>query len=521
MPGNLKTFNELMKQAHNAAWDQQWADAVAFYRRALAEFPEDTNAHAGLANALEQNSQHDEALHEYRLVAKVLPNDPTPLLRMGALQEKLNHRDQAATLYMQLGDLFVKLKQPGRAVKAWQRAGALEPDRTDVHVKLAEEYQAAHHFPQAAKELVTLARILMRRGENDKALEYADQASIYDPSNPLVTKLRDELVSVQEKNPNAAFSGNPLGQAQRQALARLAETVLEDRSQRTDWRGAEALLVRAINAQSQKRTAEAIDLYNKVLEAGIRRVEVLFSLGLLYQESLQPDKAIPLLEQSKTDAQYALASHLALGQAYRAKGNQDAAINHLLEAMKLVDVAGAPREQADEISSLYQSLSAVYAQKTDPVQAERLANRLIDFFGKQGWRDKVGDLRRHIAETNTQGMANSLNELMDVPASEQVLECLRLSADWSRRGLHNAAVAEAMEAIALAPDYMPGHVQLAEAMWHASLHDQAISKYETLIRIATIRNDKNKAQSYYQRLQKLAENDPEARQRYGKLMAQL
>jgi hypothetical protein len=58
-------------------------------------------------------------------------------------------------------------------------------------------------------------------------------------------------------------------------------------------------------------------------------------------------------------------------------------------------------------------------------------------------------------------------------------------------------------------------------MWHASLHDQAISKYETLIRIATIRNDKNKAQSYYQRLQKLAENDPEARQRYGKLMAQL
>ena len=58
-------------------------------------------------------------------------------------------------------------------------------------------------------------------------------------------------------------------------------------------------------------------------------------------------------------------------------------------------------------------------------------------------------------------------------------------------------------------------------MWHASLHDQAISKYETLIRIATIRNDKNKAQSYYQRLQKLTENDPEARQRYGKLMAQL
>src|SRR5512143_3213152 len=235
MPGNLKTFNELMKQAHNAAWDQQWADAVAFYRRALTEFPEDTNAHAGLANALEQNSQHDEALHEYRLVAKVLPNDPTPLLRMGALQEKLNHRDQAATLYMQLGDLFVKLKQPGRAVKAWQRAGALEPDRTDVHVKLAEEYQAAHHFPQAAKELVTLARILMRRGENDKALEYADQASAYDPSNPLVTKLRDDLVTAQEKSPNAPFRGNPLGLAQREALARLAETVLEDRSQHTDW----------------------------------------------------------------------------------------------------------------------------------------------------------------------------------------------------------------------------------------------------------------------------------------------
>ena len=38
MPGNQAVYQESLRKAHNYAWDRKWPQAVAEYRRALAEF---------------------------------------------------------------------------------------------------------------------------------------------------------------------------------------------------------------------------------------------------------------------------------------------------------------------------------------------------------------------------------------------------------------------------------------------------------------------------------------------------
>ncbi len=534
MPGNRSTYNNAIKKGHNAAWDGQWTKAVTEYRRALVEFPDDLSVRSSLAQALEALGQHEDALTEYRNLALAQPRDPLLLTRVAVLQEKLRRPAEAAGTYLAAADLYLAGKAVPKAVEAWLNASRLEPDRTDVHQRLAEYYAHSAQHAQASQEYVALARIYRKRGDQVKTLNLARHALAVDAHNNDARALVKELD--QSELASQVSVPSPVGQAEKTALSRLAETLLEDPTGSPKEGAAElrqtsdrprinqievdALIARAVDAQMHHRIPEAIDSYRKLMAAGITRPEVQFNLGLLYFETMRYDDAIQMLTATVDDTSYALASHYALGQCYRALGKMDNAVEHFLQVVKIVDLGSVNREQADDLISVYEGLAESYAAKGDRTQAESFSQSLEEFLTSKGWEDKVQQVRHHLETLQADGNQVSLAEAIQVPESDKVLEALALAQEYLRRDKLGAASEECYRAIELAPNYLPAHIRLAEIMMRQDRLTDANAKYQILSELCIIRGDLPRAESLYRSALKITPDDVGTRSKLVDLLAQ-
>jgi tetratricopeptide (TPR) repeat protein len=532
MPGNRAVFNDAIKKGHNAAWDGKWAKATTEYRRALAEFPDDVNIRSSLAHVLEELGQWESALREYQHLAQTQPRDPVMLARVAALLQKLQRSAEAAGTYVQVADLYAATKLTSRAIEAWRKAAELEPDRADVHQKLIEVYTRTGQRPAASLEQLALAWLYKKRGDKAKALSAAEQALTLDPNNAAARAFIDEMM--QSEMQASANLSSPVDEAEKTALSRLAETLLEARDtnhESIDERQAEtpprisqeevdALIARAVDAQMRHRVADAIEAYRKLMSEGIARPEVKFNLGLLYFETMRYDDAIRLLSEAVDDDHFALASHYALGQCFRAQGKMDRAVEHFLEVVKIVDLSNVRRDQADDLIRVYEELAGSFAAQGDRAQAERFSQTLEEFLSGRGWEDKVQQARQHLEAIKEEGEQISLVEAIEVRESDKVLEALALSQEYLRRDKLGAASEECLHAIELAPSYLPAHVRLAEIMVKQDRLAEANTKFQVLAELYIIRGDRKRAGALYHNALRIAPDDVGTRSRLIDLLVQ-
>ena len=534
MPGNKSVYRDALKKGHNAAWDQQWQKAVTEYRRALAEFPNDASVRQGLAHALEESGQLESALREYQHLAEHQPHDPAPLTRIADVLVKMRRPGEAAATYMALAEMYVNHRLKSKeAIAAWNQAAELEPDRADVHQRLADMYEQSAQRALAAKEYLAMAQIYRKRGDKSKALDMAERAQKIDPSNTAARALIDELERVKETEAEAATG--PIVQAEKEALARLAEMVLGEPAAdapgpqverrlspsrpTVDQHEIEALIARAVDAQTHRRVSDAIESYRKLLSIGITRSEIKFNLGLLYLDTLRYDDAVEFLNETVDNPDYGLASHFALGQCYRAQGKTDQAIEQFSRVTRAVDLASVQREQADDLISVYEELAECYATKGDRERAETYINALEKFLTDKGWEDQVHQVHLRL-EALREGGPVSFAEAVGVPESNQVLEALALAQEYLRREKLWAAGEECLRAIGLAPNYIPGHVRLAEILTKAGRTEEAHGKYQILAGLCLARGDAAHAEVFYRSILKVSANDVGGRAKLIDLLIQ-
>ncbi len=531
MPGNRSIYQDAIKKGHNAAWDGQWPKAVAEYRRALAEFPNDGNVRQSLAHALEESGQFESALREYRNVSQMQPRDPVALTHVAEMLVKLRRNGEASATYLAIAEMHLNQKLSSKAIEAWTRAAELEPDRTDVHQRLAEMHEQNGRRGLAAQEHLAIARIFEKRGEKDKAQSAAQKALNVDPRNPAASKYIDEL---EREAVAGEAAPSPVAQAEKEALSRLAETLLEDQSPgpngpederrksgerpKLSQPEIDALIARAVDAQMHHRVAEAIESYRKLKDAGVSRTEVTFNLGLLYLESMRYDEAVKYLGETVSDENYGLASHFALGRCYRAQGKMDRAVDHFLQVTKIVDLGSVQREQADELISVYEELADSYAAKGDRERAESFSNVLEKFLAERGWEDKADQVRHHRETMRVESGQISLAEMVGVPESKKVLEALALAQEYIRREKFRAASEECYRAIELAPNYLLGHARLAEVMTKVGHASEARTKYQTMAELCLARGDVSRAEGFYRSALKIVGDDVNDRSRLVDLL---
>ncbi len=521
MAGNRVVYQDAIRKAHNAAWDGKWVKAIDEYHRALREFPSDFDARLSMGHALEEAGQLESALRECETAVKLRPREEAALVRLASLQEKLNRMDDAVVTYLALAEVHLEQGARGKVVEAWQRAAAIAPERADIHEELAEIYQNGNHNSLAAKEYLTLAKIYRKQNDKERATEAAERALELDPDNLAVRawiepkskpKVAEKIVTSQ------------VNQAQQAALSQLANTLLEDKPTWTKSTASpgfttpeislskpeiDALIARAVDAQTHRRIADAITCYRKLIAGGVTRPEVTFNLGLLYSETMKYDEAARLLRETTTDPNYSLASHFELGKCYRILGNMDKAVEHFLAVTEIVDLGNVQRDQADELISVYQELANSYAVRGDTEKAEKFQRTLSDFLSNKGWEDKVVEVRKNFKAIQESDRVNL--EAIDSPEANKVMESLSLAREYLRRGKTIAASDECLRAIELAPEYLPAHVRLAEVLVKEGKIEEAKDKYRWLAELCYSRGDSQRAESFYREVLKVSPDDVTSR----------
>lgn len=529
MAGDRARYEQALSRGHSFSWDQRWEEAAREFHAAIEVSPEEPAPYAGLGMAYFELNKLGAALENYKMAARFSKGDVIYLRQVADMQERLGQLQEAGQTYMAIGEIQFRRGALEQAVTNWHRASRLAPGLLGAHQRLAKYYTQQGQVRPAIREYLAIARIFQARGEAERAVQTCRAALNLDPRNPDIltaidliqqgdaiyddeaiggVRLSEELAdAIGTATVDAPVLGvnddgaSPVQDARRMALEQLAEELFADAE--SDESGLskadrDSLIGQALDLQTRGMIDEATHAYERASEAGVDTAAAHFNLGLLYQEKLRFEDAIPQFQIAVQDPQYRLASHFALGQSYRARGNLDKAVEHFVTVLKIVDLGTVQHDQADRLIELYENLADSLRGRGEPEKASEFANALVEFLGHKGWEDKVKDARARLDALSGDRIM-ILGDILTA-GSALVLESLYLSQEYARRGMVNTAVEEVYRAIAHSPEYLPAHIQLGELLVQQERLEGAVAKFVAVGDTYRVRGDVNNAISMYERV---------------------
>ena len=551
MGGNRKAFEEAMQDAANCAWERDWAGAAEAYQRALSEHPKDVNALSGMGLALSGIGEWEAALEAYRQASELSTDDPVLLERMGQVREELGLGEEAAAAYVASAQCYLASQQAtDLAVKRWQDAISAWPDCPDAHASLLVYYQQQGQAHMAVGECLALSHVYETKGQYADAVLACEYALRIDPHHPDVhTQMaglrRQEQEPSEDQTEGEPIPGitelvgpapqaaqatagedgaearrdSPVGVTHSKALAHLAESLFDESLAPSDGNGGaskaelDALIGRAVDQDTRGRAEEAMEAYVSAIHAGADHPALHFNLGLLYQEGLRFDEAIAEYRSAVGDPEYDLGARFALGECLRARGRLEEALEHFIEALRIIDLQTASDERAGELDQLYSRLATSLLSSADRKGALEFTNSLVAFLSADGWQQKASQARSRLEALTQDGPALSLAEMLAISDSEQVLESLSQAQEYSRKELYYAGLEECHFALGRSPTCLPIHRQIAEIKVQMGKLDQAVDSLVAIGDSYRIRGDSRQAAAMYERALKLAPMNTRVRAR--------
>jgi tetratricopeptide (TPR) repeat protein len=134
---------------------KRFDEAVNYIERALAEMPDDAQAHSNLGLALKDLNRPEEAARHFHDSLKLVPNNPRVYNNLGSIYMSLGRIRDAITCFQQalaiqpaypevhfnLGNALLYLRRYSEAAASLQQCLALKPDFTEGRVKLEQALQ--------------------------------------------------------------------------------------------------------------------------------------------------------------------------------------------------------------------------------------------------------------------------------------------------------------------------------------------------------------------------------------------
>ena len=520
-------YESALNRGHSYLWDQQWAEAIKSFETAIGFAKEEPAPYAGMGDAYTGLEQLKDALNNYKLAARYSRGNVIYLRKVAEIQELLGLESEAGKTYMALGEMALNRRQLNEAMDNWHRAVRLEPNLLRAHQRLASIYQRQGAVRSAIQEYLSIAHIFQLQKENEQALESCQMALQLDPRNsdiltaielikqgqpifdgkePIVTSTTS-VTGMLSRGAQGDWDGDkkeaetaaPVQDARRKAMEELAGGLFEEEEDSDiNKLQRDHLISQALDFQRRGMANEAISCYEQAIAAGEESTAAHFNLGLLYQDKLRFEDAIREFEVSVNKHEYRLASSFALGEAYRGRGRIEKAIEYFINVLKIVDLKTVQHNQADRLIELYENLADSLVAQGERDQATAFANALVEFLSHKGWEDKVSQARQRLDSISDAGMM-ILGDVLTA-GSEQVLESLYLSQEYTRRGMYNTAVEETYRAIQLSPDYLPAHVQLAEVLARQGRRSVAATKFTAIANTYQVRGDINSAITAHERV---------------------
>jgi len=172
--GVISTVAFIKKTSHNisqAAWisgheallKSQFADAISFFARSVALFPENYEAHTGLGQAYEGLGILKLARNEYEHAAKLIDGKELP------------DYTEKAILLTKVGEIDLREGQYIQAVSSYERAIAISPQWPDAYYGLGLSYYKQGHTKQAKE---SLKKFLQYESRENRATEKRNAAEL-------------------------------------------------------------------------------------------------------------------------------------------------------------------------------------------------------------------------------------------------------------------------------------------------------------------------------------------------------
>lgn len=538
MSGNQEAFQKAINLGHSAAWDQQWEQAAAYYRKALAELPGNPAALTSLGLALFELQRFDEALQIYRQSAQAATGDPIPLEKIARIYERQGKLAEAVQASLQAAELQLKAQEVQKAIGNWITVLNWQPENLLARSRLGMVYDRTGHKPEAVREYLAAASVLQHSGDTAKALQLADYALKIMPDNPDARKAVAAIKSSQllsppgkpkpvtgpipsqqgarKKEPSkkgTAASLDPVGEARQKAVVQLA-AVLFDQADESPIsppaarRGISALarslsgyaedssdrtrimlhLSQAIESLSNAQDSQAAAELERAQEAGLNHPACHFILGLLVNHQ-DHQKALRALQNSVKHPDFALASYLLIGQDYEDQDLLQDAASAYLQALRLADLECVAKEQYEQLDQIYETL---LENQTHQVEAAALKNICETISGqllRPDWRAYLQVARQQLPGQQAGGSPVPLADMLLESRSSQVVEVLSKVRQLSDQGKYRSAMEEAFYAIQFAPTYLPLHIQIGELLLKEEHTQSAISKFLLVANMYTLRGE--------------------------------
>ncbi len=176
MSGQEDAYSQAMNKGHSAAWEQSWEQAASYYRQAVDEFPDRSQALTSLGLALFEMQVYDESLRYYAQAARINPQDALPVEKIAQIYERLGNIDRSRSAALQAAELYLKSRDLSKAIDNWKRVNMLQPDNLQAHTRLAMVYDHIGRKDEAASEYLALAAIFQRGNDLEKAARAVNQA---------------------------------------------------------------------------------------------------------------------------------------------------------------------------------------------------------------------------------------------------------------------------------------------------------------------------------------------------------
>ncbi|GAK56176.1 chromosome segregation ATPases,Cytochrome c biogenesis factor [Candidatus Vecturithrix granuli] len=130
-----------------------------------------------------EDENYELALQCYHQVLDIGKSNPHILERCSEMYLKLGRKQEAVDNYMHIGDLYAQEEKHVEALDYYKKAYAIEPENSDLLLKIARIYYAMEWTENAAAELVKLGEVHEKRQNFREALKYYQNSLHLDPEN--------------------------------------------------------------------------------------------------------------------------------------------------------------------------------------------------------------------------------------------------------------------------------------------------------------------------------------------------
>lgn len=558
MAGNRDLYQKSMNMGHSAAWDQEWEKAAAHYRAAVNEFPDDPRALTSLGLALYELQNFDHALKVYSEAAKHAPQDPAPQEKIGRIYERMGRLSDATSASSQAAELHLKNHSVEKAIENWQRVLSITPENIPVRMRLAAVYERLNRKEDAVAEYISAASLLQRAGQQANAMRALEMAAKVLPQDrdvrmaaqmvrsgqqlPRPTRPRGGTGPVRMANVRGlenqgadsnSGSSSPLDEARQKALLHLAGLLFDEAEEANApagrSRGLNALtrgiaelsgnsgdttrimlhIGQAVDSLTQNNEQQSAVELEHAVTLGLRQPAAYYLLGFLLRER-SADKAVKYLQHSVKHPDFTLASNLLTGSIYEAGQRWNEAVPAYLMALAAADSELIAADQRERMMASYDAL--IDTQTPDTAAQQTICQTVRTNLLRDNWRAYLQQARQQLSTANDPEPA-PLAELLLETSGSSIIEAMARIRKLASQGYVRTALEEALFALQDAPSYLPLHVLVGDLLLQDQHISEAVAKYLVVAELYSIRGEISRAAKILRQLSQLLPTDFAIRQK--------